>query len=113
MGSLVGVMVAAAIMSIIMLGTARQMEYSLLVNQTAMTQNNLTSLVSSTANMTQNATTCTQAVTAIPETYGTNFHFGTLASGVSLPQYGLTVNYLTYVNPTLVDTGSDGTKAFW
>ncbi len=110
---LIEVMVSVVILSIVALGIAQAMNNALLVQQTADVKQNLTSLVTSTTGIASNQITCTQAVTATPQAFGSPLQFNSLSDGTVLNSYNLTINTLSYNNPTLVGTGSDGTKAYY
>lgn len=110
---LVEVMITLGISSVIALGLATIMNNAILVNQTADTKANLTSIVSSEAGIAFNATTCTTAVTLTPQTYGGAFQFDVLKAGANLTAYNLTVQSITYANPTLIATAYNGTAIYY
>ena len=110
---LIEVMITLGIMSVVMLGLCTAINNAILVSQTADTKQNLTSLVGSTAGQALNQVTCTAAVTATPQTYGQPFQFGLLHTGYNAAQYNVTVQDLSYSNPTLIATAYDGTAIYY
>lgn len=111
--TMIQAMVTVAIMSIIALGLAQMLNNVLLASQTADQKLNVNSLVASTAGVASNTVTCTQAITIVSQVYNPDtIEFNGLKANIPVPTHRLTVSSLSYLNPTLVQTGFDGTTVY-
>lgn len=110
---LLELMISVGILSIVMMGLMQVTVNALLAQQTADVKAALTTLVLTETNVAFNQATCTTAITKTPQTFGQAFEFDLLKTNAVLTNYGLQVTNVTYTNPTLVQTGYDGTKVYY
>ncbi len=119
--SLVGVMIATGIMSIVTLGMMTQMQVQLLQQATADTKASVTALGQSITGVAMNVTSCTAAITRTPQTYTggvLNARFDlpdgrVIMAGQKQPDYSsVTVGSFTY-GGTKIAQLKDGTKVYF
>ena len=115
---LIEAMISVAIMAIVMAGTMQLSYYSTLQTTTITAKNNANAFASSIAQVMINNTSCSQVFTVSNIAYSQNLSFtlpgGQLvAAGASVTNYDLKINSLTLNNPTLAQTGADGTKIYF
>lgn len=110
--SLIEVMLAMGVMSVVALGTVQMLEHTILISNTAEAKSNVTAVVASAAGVANNVVSCTAALTKVSQTLTDTIQFDTLKAGAVLPDYRLTVKSVKLVNTVLSDTGYDGTKVY-
>lgn len=111
--SLIEVMIAMGIMSVATMALMQLTVQNMLTNNLADVRSALNSLVVSQTGIASNAATCTKAITQTKQLYSSSFQFDILKNGVSLNQYFLTVNNVSFTNATLEGTGYEGTKIYF
>ena len=116
--SIIEVMIAASIMVIVALGVMQSIYTSVLGANAADIKNSLNALNGSLSQIATNQVSCTTAITKTQQTYGQMVRFdlpdGTvIAANQTVQNYPLTTGSFTFVNPILVETGSDQTKVYF
>lgn len=110
--SLISVMITVAIMSIIALGMMQLIENTVTAANTGEAKNNVNSLIATELGVASNPVTCTQAITQVDQGINSLSSFDIVSNGGILSQFNLTVKNVSFSNPVLTQTGSDGTTVY-